>query len=150
MSTSASSAMVAAPWRRSCVPDRRQAGRGDQVVEVPGDLGRVPLVAAGWSSSPPARPCGAAVSLPMLVAGRAVQDAFAAILIPTALSLLTMTFTEPNQRARTFAVCGAIGISGGARELAAHRSTRSFHDRGHDNADPHRPPRVRYAPHRTS
>ncbi len=57
----------------------------------------------------------------MLVAGRAVHDTFAAILIPTALSLLAVTFTEPNQRARAFAVYGAIGVSGGARELAAHR-----------------------------
>lgn len=60
---------------------------------------------------------GAAVSLPMLVAGRAVQGAFAAILIPTALSLLAVTFTEPKERARAFAVYGAIAASGGAGGL---------------------------------
>src|SRR6266536_3241047 len=37
---------------------------------------------------------GAAVDLGMLVAGRAVQGAFAAILVPTALSLLAVTFTQ--------------------------------------------------------
>jgi EmrB/QacA subfamily drug resistance transporter len=57
---------------------------------------------------------GAAVNLGMLVAGRAVQGAFAAILIPTALSLLAVTFTEPKERASAFAVYGAIAASGGA------------------------------------
>lgn len=57
---------------------------------------------------------GAAVNLGMLVAGRAVQGAFAAILIPTALSLLAVTFTQPKERARAFAVYGAIASSGGA------------------------------------
>jgi EmrB/QacA subfamily drug resistance transporter len=57
---------------------------------------------------------GAAVDLGMLVAGRALQGAFAAILIPTALSLLAVTFTEPKERARAFAVYGAIAASGGA------------------------------------
>ncbi len=57
---------------------------------------------------------GAAVNLGMLAAGRAVQGAFAAVLIPTALSLLAVTFTEPEERARAFAVYGAIAASGGA------------------------------------
>ncbi len=57
---------------------------------------------------------GAAVDLGMLVAGRVVQGAFAAILIPTALSLLAVTFTQPKERARAFAVYGAIAASGGA------------------------------------
>ncbi len=57
---------------------------------------------------------GAAVDLGMLVAGRAVQGAFAAILVPTALSLLAVTFTQPKERARAFAVYGAVASSGGA------------------------------------
>jgi EmrB/QacA subfamily drug resistance transporter len=57
---------------------------------------------------------GAAVNLGMLAAGRAVQGAFAAVLIPTALSLLAVTFTQPRERARAFAVYGAIAASGGA------------------------------------
>src|SRR6266536_3497252 len=47
-------------------------------------------------------------------AGRAVQGAFAAILVPTALSLLAVTFTQPKERARAFAVYGAVASSGGA------------------------------------
>src|SRR5437899_86524 len=46
---------------------------------------------------------GAAVNLPMLLAARALQGAFAAILAPTALSLLAVTFTEPKDRARAAA-----------------------------------------------
>src|SRR6266536_1646524 len=57
---------------------------------------------------------GAAVNLGMLVFGRALQGAFAAILTPTALSLLAVTFTEPKERGRAFAVYGAIASSGGA------------------------------------
>src|SRR6266542_2312691 len=57
---------------------------------------------------------GAATNLGMLLAGRALQGAFAAILTPTALSLLAVTFTEPKERGRAFAVYGAIASSGGA------------------------------------
>jgi len=57
---------------------------------------------------------GAAVNLGMLVVGRAIQGAFAAVLIPTALALLAMTFTEPKERGKAFAVYGAIASSGGA------------------------------------
>ena len=60
---------------------------------------------------------GAAVNLPMLLAARALQGAFAAILAPTALSLLAVTFTEPKDRARAFAVYGGIAGSGGAAGL---------------------------------
>jgi EmrB/QacA subfamily drug resistance transporter len=57
---------------------------------------------------------GAAGNFWLLVAGRALQGVFAAVLIPTALSLLAITFTEPKQRARAFAVYGAIASGGGA------------------------------------
>lgn len=57
---------------------------------------------------------GAAGSFWLLVAGRALQGVFAAVLIPTALSLLAVTFTEPRQRAKAFAVYGAIASGGGA------------------------------------
>src|SRR6266536_576975 len=60
---------------------------------------------------------GAATNLGMLLAGRALQGAFAAILAPTALSLLAVTFTEPAERARAFAVYGGIAGSGGAAGL---------------------------------
>ncbi|MFJ6901886.1 MFS transporter [Streptomyces hokutonensis] len=57
---------------------------------------------------------GASNSLAMLIAGRAVQGVFGALLAPAALSLLTTTFTDPKERARAFGVFGAIGGSGGA------------------------------------
>ena len=60
---------------------------------------------------------GAATNLGMLLAGRALQGAFAAVLAPTALSLLVVTFTEPAERAKAFAVYGAIAGSGGAAGL---------------------------------
>ncbi|MBV9206860.1 MAG: MFS transporter, partial [Actinobacteria bacterium] len=57
---------------------------------------------------------GAAVSFPMLIGARAVQGAFAAVLAPTALSLLATTFTDPDERRQSFAVYGAVAGSGGA------------------------------------
>ena len=39
---------------------------------------------------------GASVNFTMLITARACQGAFAALLVPTALSLLTTTFTEPR------------------------------------------------------
>ena len=55
---------------------------------------------------------GAAQSFAMLVAARAVQGTFAAILAPAALSLLTTTFTDPSERAKAFGIFAAIAGSG--------------------------------------
>ena len=57
---------------------------------------------------------GSAVNLSMLIAGRALQGAFAALLTPAALSLLAITFTGPRGRATAFSVYGAIAGSGAA------------------------------------
>src|SRR5437016_10080772 len=57
---------------------------------------------------------GAAPSFAVLVAARALQGAFAALLAPTALSLLAVTFTQPRERATAFAVYGSIAGSGAA------------------------------------
>ena len=57
---------------------------------------------------------GSAPSFGILLAARAAQGAFAAILAPTALSLLAVTFTRPVERARAFALYGAIAGSGAA------------------------------------
>src|SRR5580698_8514234 len=57
---------------------------------------------------------GAAVSFPMLLAGRAIQGAFGAMLAPAALSTLTVTFTNPAERGKAFGVYGAIAGAGGA------------------------------------
>ena len=50
----------------------------------------------------------------VLVGARALQGAFAALLAPAALSLLTTTFTVPEERNRAFGVFGVIGASGAA------------------------------------
>jgi EmrB/QacA subfamily drug resistance transporter len=60
---------------------------------------------------------GAATGFEMLVAGRALQGAFAALLTPTALSMVAVTFTEPRERAKAFGVYGAVASSGGAAGL---------------------------------
>jgi EmrB/QacA subfamily drug resistance transporter len=57
---------------------------------------------------------GASVNFTMLVTARACQGAFAALLVPSALSLLTTTFTEPKDRGKAFGVYGAIAAAGGA------------------------------------
>lgn len=57
---------------------------------------------------------GAATSFGMLVAARAAQGAFGALLAPTALAVLTTTFTVPRERARAFGIFGAIAGAGGA------------------------------------
>jgi EmrB/QacA subfamily drug resistance transporter len=57
---------------------------------------------------------GASVNFAMLVTARACQGAFAALLVPSALSLLTTTFTEPKERGKAFGVFGAIAVAGGA------------------------------------
>ena len=57
---------------------------------------------------------GAAPDFAVLVAARALQGAFAALLAPTALSLLAVTFTQPRERATAFAVYGSIAGSGAA------------------------------------
>jgi len=55
---------------------------------------------------------GWAPNFGILVAARAMQGAFAALLAPTALSLLAVTFTETRERAKAFAIYGAIAGSG--------------------------------------
>ena len=57
---------------------------------------------------------GAAGSFGMLVAARACQGAFGALLAPAALSLLTTTFEGTKDRGKAFGVFGAIAGAGGA------------------------------------
>jgi EmrB/QacA subfamily drug resistance transporter len=57
---------------------------------------------------------GAATSLGMLVASRAAQGAFGALLAPAALSILSTTFSDPKERGKAFGVYGAIVGAGGA------------------------------------
>jgi EmrB/QacA subfamily drug resistance transporter len=60
---------------------------------------------------------GAASDLSVLVAGRALQGAFAALMAPAALSLIAITFTEPAERGKAFGVFGAIASSGAVTGL---------------------------------
>jgi EmrB/QacA subfamily drug resistance transporter len=57
---------------------------------------------------------GIAPSSGFLFAARALQGGFAAMLAPAALSLLTVTFHEPKERAKAFGVYGAISGGGAA------------------------------------
>ena len=57
---------------------------------------------------------GASVNFAMLVTARACQGVFAALLVPSALSLLTTTFSKPEERGKAFGVFGAIAVAGGA------------------------------------
>ena len=53
--------------------------------------------------------CGMAVSVPMLIAARVVQGVAAAIMTPTALSILMTTFEEGAERNKALGIWAAIG-----------------------------------------
>jgi EmrB/QacA subfamily drug resistance transporter len=55
---------------------------------------------------------GLAQSFAMLVAARALQGVFGALLAPSALSLLTVTFADSPDRAKAFGIFGAIAGGG--------------------------------------
>ncbi|WP_442759410.1 MFS transporter [Streptomyces pseudogriseolus] len=57
---------------------------------------------------------GMAPSFGLLVAARALQGVFGALLAPAALSLISTTFTDGKERAKAFGIFGAVGASGGA------------------------------------
>jgi EmrB/QacA subfamily drug resistance transporter len=57
---------------------------------------------------------GAAVSFLTLVAARALQGAFGAVLAPSALGTLVSTFRDPRERGRAFGVFGSVAAGGGA------------------------------------
>jgi EmrB/QacA subfamily drug resistance transporter len=57
---------------------------------------------------------GAAVNQGMLFGARALQGAFAAVMAPAALSLLTVAFTHPRERALAFGMFGAVSGGGSA------------------------------------
>jgi MFS family permease len=57
---------------------------------------------------------GLAPTAGMLFAARALQGVFAALLAPAALSLISTTFVEDRERAKAFAVYGAVAGGGGA------------------------------------
>jgi len=57
---------------------------------------------------------GLATTGPLLFGARALQGVFGALLAPASLALLTVLFTEARERAKAFAVYGAIAGGGSA------------------------------------
>jgi EmrB/QacA subfamily drug resistance transporter len=57
---------------------------------------------------------GFAQNFEVLVAARALQGVFGALLAPASLSILTTTFTDPEERGRAFGVFGAVAVGGAA------------------------------------
>jgi MFS family permease len=57
---------------------------------------------------------GLAPNQELLFAARALQGAFAALTAPASLSIVTVTFTEPKERAKAFGVFGALAGGGAA------------------------------------
>ncbi|MEO5711681.1 MAG: MFS transporter [Nocardioidaceae bacterium] len=57
---------------------------------------------------------GVAANQELLFAARGLQGAFAALMAPAALSLVTVMFTEPKERAKAFGVFGALSGGGAA------------------------------------
>ena len=55
---------------------------------------------------------GAAISGPMLFAGRALQGGFGALLVPSTRSLLVLIFHDPKERARALGIFTAVLIGG--------------------------------------
>jgi EmrB/QacA subfamily drug resistance transporter len=69
---------------------------------------------------------GIAQSAGWLFGARALQGVFAAVLAPAVLSLITTTFTEAHERAKAFAVYGAISGTGAAIGLIAGGALTEF------------------------
>jgi EmrB/QacA subfamily drug resistance transporter len=57
---------------------------------------------------------GIAANQELLFAARALQGGFAALMAPSALSIVTVTFTDPKERAKAFGVFGALAGGGAA------------------------------------
>jgi EmrB/QacA subfamily drug resistance transporter len=57
---------------------------------------------------------GFAQNFEVLVAARALQGVFGALLAPAALSILTTTFTDPEERGKAFGIFGAVAVGGAA------------------------------------
>ena len=57
---------------------------------------------------------GLAPNQELLFAARALQGSFAALMAPASLSIVTVTFTEPRERAKAFGVFGALAGGGAA------------------------------------
>ncbi len=78
-------------------------------------IGRKPAFLVGLAGFATASAAGGVAPVFwVLAAARAAQGAFAALLAPTVLSLVAVTFTEPHERAKAFAIYGTIAGTGAA------------------------------------
>lgn len=85
---------------------------GGRVADL---LGRKPMFVIGLLGFAVASALGGvAMNAPVLFGARALQGVFAAIVTPAALSLISVTFVETRERAKAFAVYGAVAGGGGA------------------------------------
>ncbi|GAA1880772.1 MFS transporter [Actinomadura bangladeshensis] len=71
---------------------------------------------------------GVASGFETLLVARAAQGAFGALLGPSALSLLTVMFTRPEERAKAFGVWGGVSAAGGAIGLLAGGALTEYLD----------------------
>ncbi|WP_370968737.1 MFS transporter [Amycolatopsis sp. cg9] len=71
---------------------------------------------------------GAAPSAGWLIGARAAQGVFAALLAPSTMSLLTLTFTDPRERGKAFGIFSAIMMSGSALGLTVGGALTQFLD----------------------
>lgn len=60
---------------------------------------------------------GAAPSVDLLIAARIAQGAFAALLAPSALAFVSVSFTDEKERIRAFGIFGAVSMVGTATGL---------------------------------
>ncbi|GAA4671353.1 MULTISPECIES: MFS transporter [Amycolatopsis] len=92
-------------------------------------LGRKNTLIVGAIGFALASAVGGAASGPgMFIAARAAQGVFAAMLAPSTLSLLTVTFTEAKERAKAFGIFSAIMMSGAALGLLAGGALAEYLD----------------------
>ena len=85
---------------------------GGRVGDRFGRRGAFLLGAAGFAAASAVG--GLAINFGMLVAARALQGAFGALMAPAALSLLTVSFAGSTQRSKAFGVWSATSAAGGA------------------------------------
>ncbi|WP_405552087.1 MFS transporter [Streptomyces sp. NBC_01171] len=85
---------------------------GGRIADLAGQKVTFLVGLAGFAAA--SMVAGAANSFAALVIARAVQGLFAALLAPSALSVLMTTFTDPRERARAFTVAGSVAGAGGA------------------------------------
>ncbi|MFI5896985.1 MFS transporter [Actinoplanes sp. NPDC051513] len=71
---------------------------------------------------------GIAGNFEILLTGRVLQGAFAALLSPAILSLISINFTDPGERAKAFGAFGGIAAAGGAIGLLAGGALTDYLD----------------------